>query len=203
MNVLKLSFNDPDQKNIAQKKIASLKQVNQVFLEYLADFQRWIGDMGYNKANQRFYFQNGLSRELQGYLVTIDIENLAFDELINKCQLLDAYYYQIKPVSTTARTTTTTTTAYAGGMPVVHTSNIDSNTAMDLSAMNSRPYASPRGPLTTKERQHRIKKSLCLYYDKPDHLARDCEKKKRAQATRDTYISSAILTTTPQASSTL
>ena len=76
---LKLSFGDLDRKNTAQKKIANLKQANHLFSEYLADFQRWIGDTGYDEMNQRFYFQNSLSRELQGYLVPVDTESLTFD----------------------------------------------------------------------------------------------------------------------------
>lgn len=195
---LELSFGDPDRKNTAQKKIANLKQANRLFSEYLADFQRWIGDTGYDETNQRFYFQNGLSRELQGYLVPVDTESLTFDQLIAKCQLLDTRYRLIRPTSTSTRVTTTTTaTAIAGNSPAIHTSNTDSNTAMDLSAVTSRPRARPRGPLTAEERQHRIEKSLCLYCGEPGHLARDCEKKKRAQAARDARINSVNLAPTP------
>ena len=76
--------------------------------------------------------------------------------------------------------TTITTTTIIRNLPTIYTSNTNSNTAINLSAVTSRPHTSPRGPLTTKERQHRIEKSLCLYYSEPGHLARDCEKKKRA-----------------------
>ena len=195
---LELSFGDPDRKNTAQKKIANLKQANRLFSEYLADFQRWIGDTGYDETNQRFYFQNGLSRELQGYLVPVDTESLTFDQLIAKCQLLDTRYRLVRPASTSTRVTTTTTaTTIAGNSPAIHTSNTDSNTAMDLSAVTSRPRTGPRGPLTAEERQHRIEKSLCLYCGEPGHLARDCEKKKRAQAARGARINSVNLAPTP------
>ena len=101
----------------------------------------------------------------------------------------------------TRLTTTTTATAFVGSTPAGSTSGTDSNTAMDLSAVNPRPRTGLRGPLTAEEQQDRIEKSRCLSYGEPGNPAQDCEKKKRSQAARDARISSANLASTPEASS--
>ena len=50
---------------------------------------------------------------------------------------------------------------------------------MDLSAT--------RGPLSLKDRDHRMRNNLCLYCGKPGHKARECKAKQHGNKLAATY----------------
>ena len=51
-----VSFGDHNKKQTAQNKINALKQRKRLFHEYLAEFEKHIGDTGYDVANQKYCF---------------------------------------------------------------------------------------------------------------------------------------------------
>lgn len=53
LGCLDINFSDQNKKQTAQNKIRSLKQGKRTFTEYLAEFQRWIGDTGFDIDNQK------------------------------------------------------------------------------------------------------------------------------------------------------
>ena len=93
---LRLCFEDPDKKWKAQQFIDNLRQGERPFSEYLSQFQSHIGDTGFGKATQLYYFKNGLSNELLPYLSPIDTEAMDMDQLIMTCHRLDNSYRQLQ-----------------------------------------------------------------------------------------------------------
>jgi hypothetical protein len=69
--ILKVAFGDPDMKGTAQRKIRSLRQTHCPSHEYLAEFQRWIVDTGYDDEAKLASLIDGLSQELKSMLVYI------------------------------------------------------------------------------------------------------------------------------------
>lgn len=176
---LETAFNDPNRTVTAQRFIQNLKQANRPFALFLANFEANIHDTGFDEANQRFFFEEGLSSELRTLLIPTQAHNLSFAELKTLCQRMDNENRRIKPfvsrVSANANTTKNNYTAPRGpapalAQPAMNMSTNNQNTAMDLSATNARP----RGPLTPELRQYRMDNKLCLYAGCTGHLAKDC-----------------------------
>ena len=77
-----VSFGDHNKKQTVQNKINVLKQGKRFFHEYLAEFQKYIGDTGYDVANQRYCFFAGMQWKLSMLLVQHDTDLLTFDEMV-------------------------------------------------------------------------------------------------------------------------
>ena len=77
-----VSFGNHNKKQTAQNKINALKQGKRFFHEYLAEFQKYINDIGYDVANQKYCFLVGMQWELNMLLVQHDTDLLTFDEMV-------------------------------------------------------------------------------------------------------------------------
>ena len=82
---LNVDFGDQNKKQTAQNKIRSLKIRKRLFAEYLAEFQQYIKDTGFDIDNQKYFFLIGCSWELQKLLVQHDIDRMTFDKMASIC----------------------------------------------------------------------------------------------------------------------
>ena len=189
---LETAFGDPDRTATAQHYIQNFKQANRPFAQFLADFEANIHDTGFHEANQRFFFEEGLSSELRTFLIPTQAHNLSFTELKTLCQHMDNEHRRIKPFVPGARAndniinnnhTASRGPGPAPAQPAANRSTNDQNTAMDLLVMNARP----RGPLTPELRQYRMDNKLCLYAGCTGHLAKDCPLLETANERRPPY----------------
>ena len=97
---LNIKFGDQNKKQTAQNKIRSLKMGKRFFAEYLAEFQQYIKDIGFDIDNQKYFFLTSCLWEFQKFLVQHDIDRMTFDEMVFICQILwirDQLANQAKP----------------------------------------------------------------------------------------------------------
>ena len=101
LHCLNINFGDQNKKQTAQNKIRTLKMGKRTFAEYLAEFQQYIRDTGFDIDNQEYSFLTGCSWEFQKLLVQHDIDRMTFDEMVFICQILwikDQLTNQAKPI---------------------------------------------------------------------------------------------------------
>ena len=85
---LNVNFGDQNKKQTAQNKIRTLKMGKKKFAEYLAEFQQYIKDIGFDIDNQKYLFLIGCSWEFQKLFVQYDTNRMTFDEMVIICQIL-------------------------------------------------------------------------------------------------------------------
>ena len=88
LHCLNVNFGDQNKKQTAQNKIRTLKMGKKTFAEYLAEFQQYIKDTGFDIDNQKYFFLTGCSWEFQKFLVQHDTNRMTFDEVVIICQIL-------------------------------------------------------------------------------------------------------------------
>ena len=86
---LKRFFNDSNKKNTAQRIIKEFRIKNRFFTKYLIDFQRYIKDINYNINARKFLLETDLFNELKDYLININVRELFYEDLINKCYMIN------------------------------------------------------------------------------------------------------------------
>ena len=195
---LERSFGDSDKKGTAQRIIGGLRMKNRPFAEYLADFQRYIEDTGYNTDARKSLLEAGLFNELKDYLINTDVRELSYEDLISKCHMIDGRH-RVKQAATKARNFSPAvfgtpspkpsygnTVSSAPRAPVSHTSS-PGGEPMDISITN----AKKRGSLTAEEKQHRLTNNLCLYCGGPGHQASGCPNKPKQTFVRAATFGSA------------
>ena len=64
LHCLNVNFGDQNKKQTAQNKIRTLKMGKRPFAEYLAEFQQYIKNTGFDIDNQKYFFLTGCSWEL-------------------------------------------------------------------------------------------------------------------------------------------
>jgi hypothetical protein len=85
---LENAFGDPDRVATADRKLESLRQKNQDFAAYYAEFQRYIADVDWNESAQRRELTRGLNNELKDQLVSVDIPD-SWTAYVSLLQRLD------------------------------------------------------------------------------------------------------------------
>ena len=196
---LERSFGDSDKKGTAQRIIGGLRMKNRPFAEYLAEFQRYMEDIDCNTDARKSLLEAGLSSELKDYLINIDVRELSYEGLINKCHMIDGRL-RAKQAATKARNffpavfgtpsskpSYGNTAAPAPRAPVSHAPS-SGGEPMDLSITN----AKKRGSLTAEEKQHRLTNNLCLYCGGPGHQASGCPNKPKQTFVRAVTFGSAF-----------
>lgn len=201
LQILEAAFGDPDKKGTAQRKIRTLRQTSRSFHEYLADFQRYIVDTGYDEEARLACLIDGLSQELKSMLVYIPtpktmveaIETL--QSLENRRKMFGSHTHYTPPQNRRTSpltpgnlasnsssvpnppkpTSTAPSTIVSRSASTVYPASSVSNYGDPMDLSSSRP----RGPLTPAERERRISLGLCFYCGGSGHVAKACPNSRK------------------------
>ena len=171
---LENAFGDPDRKASAQRELQTLKQKNQDFATFIAEFLRVAPDAEFNEESQKAMLLSSLSRELRELLINHDIPD-TLGGLISLCQKLDSKQRAFRD-SNMVRSTTRSffNTAQKTSTPKsTGTTSTSGPEPMDLSTTYHK-----KGPLTDAEKDRRRKQGLCLFCRGAGHFAMTCPNKK-------------------------
>ena len=187
LQYLNVSFGDQNKKQTVQNKIHVLKQKKRFFHEYLAEFQKYINDTGYDVANQKYCFFVGMQWKLNMLLIQHDTDRLTFDEMVklsialaSRVQLANQNRFKNYNsvfssnniyVPPTLSTTSQSLAQHQVTITYINPAQpqFDQNDPMDFSATN-RGF---KKPLTAEQRKYRFENNLCLYCGKSDHRVLD------------------------------
>ena len=61
-------------------------------MKYLIEFQRYIKNINYNINARKFLLETELFNEFKNYLININVRELFYEDLINKCHIIDDRY---------------------------------------------------------------------------------------------------------------
>ena len=185
---LNVNFGDQNKKQTAQNKIRSLKMGKRLFAVYLAEFQQYIKDIGFDIDNQKYSFLTGCSWEFQFFLVQHDTDRMTFDKIVFICQILwikDQLANQAKPkkysnfthpvLNSNASPTNNIFLVRGYITPFITIFvqppafvPIDQGDPMDLSV-----FKGLRKPFTPEKRKYRFDNNFSFYCGKPGHRIMD------------------------------
>ena len=83
---LKNAFSDPDPEFHAQCKLIRLRQANRTFAEFFTKFSKYAGCSNFNDKALKCYLRCALSEELLRQLVSINLKDLSYQQLVQECQ---------------------------------------------------------------------------------------------------------------------
>ena len=86
---LKNSFSDLDPKFHAQCKLIRLCQANRTFFEFFTEFSKYAGRSNFNDKALKCHLRYALSEELSRQLVSINLKDLNYQQLVQECQTQD------------------------------------------------------------------------------------------------------------------
>ena len=203
--LMRTSFEDSDWQGTAETTIHRLCQRNQEFSTYLAEFNCHIGYTDWNEAARKAALLTGISTELRGYLIPMDVANMSLDTLTQTLQNIDSRHraaQQLNPHAwvitsqswafimptitpsvtwswgATFNTSSSPFTATTQAAVSAHITDVTVNEdPMNLSAVQSHPCRS----LSLAERSCRMQQNLCLYCDREGHKAIICSVKSPVQ----------------------
>jgi hypothetical protein len=205
------AFGDPDRRGTAQTTIQHLRQRNQDFSVYLAEFNRHIGYTQWNDEAKKSALLAGISDELRQHLITVDTTELDTNGLIRTLQNIDnrhraaqlASRANTRPRVTTPqpRAFTTNTTPVTPQLPRAWGSAFGTHSSASPSPFSTAQQvttttavapaaggdpmdlsvARPRGPLSLTEKTYRMQNNLCLYCGGEGHKAMACTVKPPAR----------------------
>ena len=194
LRCLNVNFGNQNKKQTVQNKIRILKMGKRPFGEYLAEFQQYIKDTGFDIDNQKYFFLTGCSWEFQKFLVQHDTDQMTFDKIVSICQILwikdqltnwvkpKNYPNLTQPVSNSNASLTNNNIFFVCGYvtpqfprfttPAIITtaqpSAKDQSDFMDLSTSKR-----PKKLFIPEERKYLFENNLCFYCGKPGHRAMD------------------------------
>lgn len=194
MTFLATTFGDPDKKNTASTALLQIRQRNRCFHDYLAEFNRYAGNSGFNDDALRIMLKAGLSEELKDIMVykedpdtLVDLTSMLL-EADNRLRARKAEnkpatirHYAV-PASGYRSTAFTIPPPFTPAMPTVSTksrtyaapsiapsdsaSNYLGPVPMDLSAVSR--------PVPYEEKQRRRALGLCGHCGGTGHQATTC-----------------------------
>ena len=199
------SFGNSDRQGTAETTIHGLRQHNQEFSTYLAEFNCHIGYTDWNEAARKAALLAGIFTELRGYLIPMDVTNMSLDTLTQTLQNIDSHHWaaqQLNPCAwvitlqsqafimstitpsvtrswgATFNTFSSPFTATTQAAVPAHITGVTvDKDPMDLFAVQSHPCR----PLSLAERSRRMQQNLCLYCDREGHKAITCSVKSPVQ----------------------
>ena len=162
------TFGDIDQERTAERRLQTLTQKGSA-ANYAAEFQQHSARTEWDDAALTAQFYRGLKdrvkddiargdrpEDLQEMIETaIRIDNRQYERSLEK-----GGSYKAPTFKKHHQHAYKTRKPYYGPQP------------MELDATHQAPH---RGPLSPRDREHRMKNNLCLYCGKPGHKARECK----------------------------
>jgi hypothetical protein len=196
------AFQDPDALAIAKRKIQELRQGSDPCAAYHAQFVSYMAILGWDEKSKIATFKRGLRSEVKDLLVGRDILT-DFEEFVSLCIKLDNSWrerQQDKMGSNLVRVQTTSHSNFGNSG--------NSATSPTPTSVGTHPgpmdiSAGRRGPLSKRERDHRIANNLCMYCGKSGHFASTCrESKKKGKGKQQASVTTTTTTTTTPSTST-
>ena len=86
---LKNAFSDPDSKFFAQRKLIGLHQAKKKFAEYYTEFSKYAERSELNDKALKCHLQCAISEELSCQLVSTNLKDLSYLQLVQECQTQD------------------------------------------------------------------------------------------------------------------
>ena len=198
-------FEDSDWQGTAEITIHELCQHNQEFSTYLAEFNCHIGYTDWNEAARKAALLTGISTELCGYLIPMNVTNMSLDTLTQTLQNIDSCNWAAQQLNShawvitlqsqafimliitpsvmwswdaTFNTSFSPFTATTQAAVSAHITDVTvDKDLMNLSAVQSHPCRS----LSLAERSRRMQQNLCLYCDRERHKVITCSVKSPVQ----------------------
>ena len=148
-------YGNRDKTRTAIRQITQLKQAGSAS-QYTATFRRLAAETGWDDSALLHMYYMGLKDGVKDELARMDRPR-SLDQLIDRAIGIDERIYERRMER-------------GGGYHQYKSRKPSYGDPMDLSAT--------RGPLSKKDREHRMKNNLCLYCGKPGHRARECKASK-------------------------
>ena len=83
---LKNAFSDPNPEFFAQRKLIGLCQANRTFAEFYTEFSKYARRSEFNDKALKCYLRCAILEELSCQLVSNNLKNLSYLQLVQKCQ---------------------------------------------------------------------------------------------------------------------
>lgn len=193
-NFLYQAFGDPDKQANARRRLHALRQKNQEFAVFIAEFNRIAPDTGLDDKSKIFALEQGLSTELQALMIHHE-EPEDLNEYIKLLQKLDSRM-RVAAAASSARKSAYKPYAnsYLGGRaaytprssasssvsaPVSRVSSPTPSVSPSESASNLGPMPMDlsnvrKGPVPPEEKERRKRLGLCGYCGNAGHSSMTC-----------------------------
>ena len=99
---LKKAFSDADPEFFAQRKLLRLRQANKTFAKFYTEFSKYARRSKFNEKTLKFHLRCAISKELSCQLVSTNLKDLSYLQLVEECQTQDN---QLHAAVTNARKT--------------------------------------------------------------------------------------------------
>jgi len=161
ITLLENAFGDPDRVRTAERNLQSLRQKNRNFSDYLADIERYAGEVSWNDAAKQTSLYEGLSAELKDALVTLDTSD-ELDQYIILLKRVDNKILSCAPECKGSSSTwrSPTTTPITTPKPAAPPTNTTTATGTQVSPMD---LSAGRRRLSQAQRQDRMRRGQCFY----------------------------------------
>ena len=179
-------YGSRDRQQLAIRQLQRLKQ-NGPASQYTATFRRLALDTDFNDSALRNQYYLGLRDTIKDELTRGDKpENL--EELIERVLSIDERFFE-RQLERGRVFSTQERGFQPQGQGYHQQRNGYQGQQQRRDDYGSRPMdlSATRGPLSQKDRDHRMKNNLCLYCGKPGHRARECKAKQRQAQLAATY----------------
>jgi hypothetical protein len=164
VTTLEESYGNPDHINTAERAIAKLRQRNQDFITYYAEFQRLASDLDWNNAAKRATFHRGLCDELKDILSTQDVLE-DWNQYVALMEWRDQQFCARKAESTCPTAVTKAASSLPCSTPPASTQNTPHRMSSGSGHLGPAPIdlSVAHQYLSPEERQKRIDENRCLY----------------------------------------
>ena len=198
------SFEDPDRQGTAQTTIQRLRQWNQDFSTYLAEFNRHVEYTKWNEEAKKSALLAEISDKLRQLLITVNTTTLNLGGLTRTLQTIDNCHWAVQQVThnnthahvitpqncaftTNTSPVTPQVTRTWGSAITTSATPLTITQQVSVPATGEDPMnlsvAQPclRGPLSVAEKTRRMQHNLCLYCRGEGHKAMTCTAKPPVQ----------------------
>lgn len=170
----------------AQTKLETLKQTGSAS-SYTALFEQYTSLLGFNDKAKEALYRRGLKPHLRRALASTNETFEDYDDLCRAAIKLDHNLFAVDKSEKTVNKSTNVSSS--GSSEPKAKKKKGKNTS---SGSGSSGTSAPRGPLSTAERERRIKEKLCLYCAGAGHSVKDCKVKPKNNSANATLPPNAL-----------